>query len=612
MRNLRKPFLASLFLAALAALLVSARTAQGYIEAPHTLGRCCAEATNVVLVEIAKLDKTKNLIIFKKVEDLKGTHPETQIKHNIGQRGFNAREWQTVMAWAEVGKKAVFFHNGGASETCIGTYWYQCYKEGDWWGMSHAEPYLRRTYYGDAEKLAPAVKAIVGGTEVVVPCLADASKEQLAQGKSKLQRLKAGLRRIDYNVKRDFVGWGGDDGVTYDTIALLPQSTSGWRYLPLKAASGLGERWRQLDFDDRDWRTGKTPVGYGEEEIGKRGGTTIAEKGTPFLFRRAFDVSEDLLAKKGVTFQLSVASDDSAVLFLNGQPLEQDPAADHEFAYWNHEITLQPKQLRAGRNMIVALVTNKQASSDLYFDLELSAQIPVVKTAAKTPAAKEGAAGAKLVGAKSPAKQPATKEPAVPKSRITVDRPNRTITLTCTVAPRKLAHLKEIYPIEVVATTPQGQKAHETIVLFSGIKASDVQRAVEQLGLKPGKPAKGDEVPQGPEVKISLEIGAPGARPRRLPIESLLVDRKTGRPMTSPLKWYFTGSVMRQPDPEKDDKVPGADVTGTLITLFPVTDDTIFQSSLTMKDEAVLKLETNKNVLPKEGTPATLVIEAAR
>ena len=48
--------------------------------------------------------------------------------------------------WGEAGKRAVFFHDGGASETCTGTYWYQCYPENEWWGMAHAEPFLLRSY----------------------------------------------------------------------------------------------------------------------------------------------------------------------------------------------------------------------------------------------------------------------------------------------------------------------------------------------------------------------------------------------------------------------------------------------------------------------------------
>ena len=87
-----------------------------------------------------------------------------------------------------------------------------------------------------------------------------------------------------------------------------------------------------------------------------------------------------------------------------------------------------------------------------------------------------------------------------------------------------------------------------------------------------------------------------------------MVYRKTNKPV-GPLKWHFTGSVMKQPDPEKDDKVYGADLTGTLMTLLPVTDETVIQSNLTAEDEPAFKLDTNQAVLPKEGMPAKLIIE---
>ena len=67
---------------------------------------------------------------------------------------------------------------------------------------------------------------------------------------------------------------------------------------------------------------------------------------------------------------------------------------------------------------------------------------------------------------------------------------------------------------------------------------------------------------------------------------------------------------MKQPDPEKDEKVYGADLTGTLIAIFPVTDDVVIQTNLTMKEEPLLKLETNAKALPAEGTAAKLIIQA--
>lgn len=596
-------------LAATITLLVGLPPASAYVEAPHTLGRCCHESTNIVLVEVARVNREKGLILFKKVQDLKGNHPEQDIKHNIGQRGFHPREWQNVMKWAEVGKRAVFFHNGGASETCIGTYWYQCYREGDWWGMSHAEPFLLRTYCGDPEKLAAHVEKIQKGQEVVVPCLVDGNKEQLHQRKGKLQRLRASLKRIEYDARRDFVAFGGDgDEVEeFKTVTLLAQSTPGWKFLPAALVKKAGDAWRAAAFNDSAWRTGKAPVGYGEDEIGKRQGTIIKEQGQPFVFRRAFDVPGSLFAQKGVTFRLAVASDDSATVWLNGELVDQDPEADHEFAYWNRDVELAPKHLRPGRNVLAVLVRNKAGCSDLYLDVELEAQVPIPRPK-RPPRLVASAAG--------PSAQPTPlKLPTAGQDRAggapVVDRQKRTVTVPCAIAPRKLPTLDQVYPVEVVAChpAPDGQKAHETVVTISGFRPSAVHKALESLGLKPGNPAVGEDTrATGPELKVYLELPGRDGKPQRLPLEQALVDRKTGKPLP-PLRWHFTGSVTRQPDPEKDTRVYGADLTGTLIALFPVTEDTVIQTSLTMKDEPVLKLDTNKALLPKEGTPAKLIIE---
>jgi hypothetical protein len=599
-------------LAALSLLAVTA-DARAYVEAPYTLGRTCSESSHIVLVEVARVNKEKNLILYKKVQDLKGTHPEAVIKHNIGRGGFHPREWQNVMNWAEPGKRAVFFHNGSGSETCIGTYWYQCEHSGDWWNLSHAEPFMLRTFYGDVDRLAAAVTAVVAGKEVVVPCLADGSKEQLHLRKGKVQRLKASLKRIEYNARRDFVGFGsGDDdnAVEYKTFVLLPASTAGWKFLPAREVKARD--WFRPAFDDGAWRSGKAPIGYGEEEIGRRRGTTIAEHGVPFVFRRIVEIPGDLLSQKGVTFRLCVASDDSAVVYLNGQEADRDPEEDHEFQYWNRDVEVPPGALKPGRNLIAVYVKNRQASSDLFLDMELTAEVPIPKPVIRrsAPSAAPGAAPAAGAGDGRPWLVPPGK--GGPGTGLAIDREKRTITISCAIAPRKLANLNAVYPIEVVATypAPRGQKAHETVVVFENVRPSDVHKALEGLGLKPGQPARGEEGrATGPELKLFLEFRGADGKEQRIPLDRSLVNRATDKPI-APLTWHFTGSAIRQPDPEKDEKVYGADLGGTLIALFPVTDDVVIQSNLTLKDEPVLKLETDTRVLPREGTPARLIIEA--
>ena len=197
-----------LLLCALCVSVVHGSSARAYVEAPMSLGSVISQSTNIMLVKVEKVDKEKNLIIYRKVQDLKGKHPTDVIKHNIGRGGFHEREWKYPMEWAEAGKTAVFFHNGGASETCIGTYWYQAYANGEWWGMSHGEPFLLRSYCGKPEKLAAAVTAVVADKEVIVSCMIDGNKDDLHLRRAKLQKLRVSLKLQDYNPKRDFAGWG--------------------------------------------------------------------------------------------------------------------------------------------------------------------------------------------------------------------------------------------------------------------------------------------------------------------------------------------------------------------------------------------------------------------
>jgi len=207
----------------------------------------------------------------------------------------------------------------------------------------------------------------------------------------------------------------------------------------------------------------------------------------------------------------------------------------------------------------------------------------------------------------APAAMSEEKKPDAAPAPITVDKEKRQVIVAAKIAPRKIndPSFTEIYPIEVVAcwAFPKGQKAHETVITIEA-KPSDVHKALESLGLKAGKPALpgGDNKAEGPELKLSLDLGG-----KVISIEKALVDRKTGKTMPA-LKWHFTGSAMKQVDPNKPDLTYGADVSLTLISVFPVTSDLVIQSNLTMKDEPLVKMDTNKSLLPTEGTNVKLII----
>ncbi len=198
---------------------------------------------------------------------------------------------------------------------------------------------------------------------------------------------------------------------------------------------------------------------------------------------------------------------------------------------------------------------------------------------------------------------------------IAVDKEKKTVTIDAKIAPRKLPNLDQIYPIEVIAcfAAPKGEKAHETVVTID-VPPSEVHKAIESLGLKAGKVAdvQNQKPSEGPELKVFIEVPVNGGTSNRVPVNQLLIDMRTAKPLPKSVRYRFTGSTLLQPDPTKPEKVYAADKTGTLISIFPVTDKTVMQSTLSMKDEKYVKLETDKKLLPKEGTPVKLILEAAK
>jgi len=199
---------------------------------------------------------------------------------------------------------------------------------------------------------------------------------------------------------------------------------------------------------------------------------------------------------------------------------------------------------------------------------------------------------------------------------IVVDKEARTVTIDAKMAPRVvLKEKKEPYPLEIIATWPhpKGKKAHETIVTISEtLKPSDVHKALESLGLKAGKPIKGIGEPTGPAVNVYFLVPDSTGLERKVTLDRAMVDAKNGKPFPKNIEWRFTGSALVQPDPNNDQKIFGADFSGTLMSIFPVTDETVFQTELTIKQEGIMKLEVNTKNMPKEGTPVKLIIEVKK
>lgn len=180
------------------------------------------------------------------------------------------------MNWAEVGKQAVFFHNGGASETYIGVTWYQAYPQGEWWGMSHGEPFLLRSYAGRIDRLPAIMNDMMAGREVIVPCMVDGDKEALHKKTARIQRLKASLKLNDYNPKRDFVGWGGED------IRRLAGMPGFDKYGGLAKLDAEAQAVSVVDFDN-DGKQDVLLLAAGKVCLFQNGGDSYAEVTLPGL-----------------------------------------------------------------------------------------------------------------------------------------------------------------------------------------------------------------------------------------------------------------------------------------------------------------------------------------
>ena len=214
----------SLPCAALAFWLCCPNALWAYVDIPPaTLGRLCANTMSITLMRVEKVSHEKSVVLFRAVRDLKGNGPSDVIKLSL--RGAPDKA-ALIVAWAEVGKTTLHFASASRnySYTYIDGLWYACTYAQEWWHLTPVDPNLLRAYCGRCDQLSAAVTELLAGKEVVVPCMAADNAELLRKGAGRIQRLRASLKLLDYDAKRDFVGWGSADAtlvrITNDELVL--------------------------------------------------------------------------------------------------------------------------------------------------------------------------------------------------------------------------------------------------------------------------------------------------------------------------------------------------------------------------------------------------------
>ena len=178
----------------------------------------------------------------------------------------------------------------------------------------------------------------------------------------------------------------GPASLTYNRT-LVPARTT-WSYLD--DGSNQGTAWRESDFDDSSWASGRAELGYGDgdeqTEVGY--GPDSSDKYVTTYFRRSFNVTD---ASQYAGLQVQLKRDDGAVVYLNGAEIARSnmPAgtidyqtsssgvagSGDESTYF--EFNVEADQLVDGENILAVEVhqniggAGRVTSSDISFDLRL-------------------------------------------------------------------------------------------------------------------------------------------------------------------------------------------------------------------------------------------------
>jgi hypothetical protein len=174
-----------------------------------------------------------------------------------------------------------------------------------------------------------------------------------------------------------------------------------WKYLD--SGSEPPSAWKQLEFDDSSWKSGKAPLGFGEARLGTEvnSGPDATHRPITTWFRGTFS-TDKLQAGEGVVVMLCV--DDGAVVYIDGKEVgrfnmpagvaKADTFAaktignDEEGFY--HRLHVPAAALGTSKKHVLAVEVHQASSnsSDLFFDAAVKVLPPVGSQAEAAPAAR--------------------------------------------------------------------------------------------------------------------------------------------------------------------------------------------------------------------------------
>lgn len=154
----------------------------------------------------------------------------------------------------------------------------------------------------------------------------------------------------------------------------------------------------------------------------------------------------------------------------------------------------------------------------------------------------------------------------------------------------------------------RGGKAYES-VFQTEVRADALDRALRQVGLKPGAPPEmAEALPTGPGVSLSVVWKDPVGKEQRVPAEELILDVETKKPLSG-LQWTYTGSKQTE-DPATNKVVLMALQTNNLVSTHREDPTVLLMNPLPTASGH--RYKRNEERLPKEGTRVVLVFEPGK
>ena len=196
-----------------AAALLSSSPPPALRRGPDDARPVIAQSTNVCIMHVVKVDKEKNLIIYRKSPTSKAsTRPGQSSSTTSAAAGFGPASGRDHELGRGRQDGRLLPQRRGQRDLHRQLTWYQAYPQRRVVGHVHGEPFLLRSYAGKVEKLAGHRRgdARRQGSHRARAWWT-ATRKTCTRRPRKIQRLKASLKLQDYNPKRDFVGWGGED-----------------------------------------------------------------------------------------------------------------------------------------------------------------------------------------------------------------------------------------------------------------------------------------------------------------------------------------------------------------------------------------------------------------